>query len=148
MHKHILIAADGFGPSNRAVAYGIELAAVHKARVTVVTATEPWSAFNLALETGIGKPEPLGDYEKEAAKAAKRILDGAAQIGATQGVACDLVHVPDRHPAEAIIETATNKGCDLIVMASHGRRGFDRLLLGSRTVEVLTHTTIPVLVVR
>ena len=148
MHKHILIATDGSEPSSKAVTYGIALAKEHKALVTVITATEPWSAFNLALETGIGIPEPLRQYESEAAEAAKAILDKAAQLGALHGVACNLIHVPDQHPAEAIIETAKKNGCDLIVMASHGRRGVDRLLIGSRTSEVLTQSKVPVLVVR
>ncbi len=148
MHKHILIATDGSELASKAAAYGIALAKEHKALVTVVTVTEPWSAFNLALEAGLSNPNPVGQYEAEAAAAAKRVLDKVAQIAMSQGVACNLVHVPDRHPAEGIVATAKEKGCDLIVMATHGRRGIDRILLGSQAGEVLTYSTVPVLIVR
>ena len=148
MHKHILIATDGSEPANQAVAYGLALAKEHKAVVTVVTVTEPWSAFNLALDSEIGNPNPLSQYETQAAAAAKKVLDTAAQIATSQDVTCNLVHVPDQHPAEGIVTTAKEKGCDLIVMASHGRRGVDRVLLGSRACEVLTYSKVPVLIVR
>ncbi len=61
---------------------------------------------------------------------------------------CEILHVKDKHPAEGILETAKNKGSDLIVMASHGRRGIQKILLGSVAIEVLTHSTIPVLIVK
>jgi nucleotide-binding universal stress UspA family protein len=64
------------------------------------------------------------------------------------GVSCETLHVKDRHPGEGIIETAREKACDLIVMASHGRRGLGRLILGSVANEVVTHSTIPVLIYR
>ena len=76
------------------------------------------------------------------------ILDAAAQKAKIAGIACGLVHVPDQHPAEGIIATAENKGCDLIVMASHGRRAVGRLLLGSQASEVLAHSKVPALIVR
>lgn len=60
----------------------------------------------------------------------------------------ETVHVADKHPAQGVIDTATRLGADLIVMSSHGRRGARRLMLGSQTAEVVTHTTIPVLVIR
>jgi nucleotide-binding universal stress UspA family protein len=63
-------------------------------------------------------------------------------------VSCETVHVRDRHPADGIMETASQKGCDLIIMASHGRRGFDRLLLGSQANEVFTRSKVPALIVR
>jgi len=75
-------------------------------------------------------------------------INAAAQTAKTAGVACELVHVPDQHPAEGIIATAEKNGCDLIVMASHGRRALGRLLLGSQVNEVLAHSKIPVLIVR
>ena len=80
--------------------------------------------------------------------AANNILDKVAQIAKSQGVTCELVHVRDQHPAEAIIATAKDKGCDLIVMASHGLRGIDRLLMGSQANAVLTHSKVPALIVR
>ena len=148
MPNHILIATDGSEPATRAVDYGVALAKEQKAVVTVVTVTAPWSAFNLALDTGVGNPNPLARYETEAAAAAQKVLDKAAQIATSQGILCNLVHVRDQHPAEGIVATAKEKGCDLIVMASHGHRGIDRVLLGSRVSEVLTYSKVPVLIVR
>src|SRR5262245_49689692 len=128
MFKHILIATDGSELAGKAVETGLALAGQLKAMVTVVTATEPWS-------TAVGDAAPafafpVDDYEKAAAEGASRILAAAASAAAKQGVACDTVRVSD-FPAEAIIETAKKRVCDLIVMASHGRRGVARFLLGS-----------------
>ena len=95
-----------------------------------------------------GNRDPLNQFEQIAAASAKTILDAAAQKAKIAGVACELVHVPDQHPAEGIIATAEKYGCDLIVMASHGRRAVGRLLLGSQAVEVLSHSKIPALIVR
>jgi nucleotide-binding universal stress UspA family protein len=76
------------------------------------------------------------------------VLVSAKAAADRAGVAADTLHVPDRWPADAIIEVAEARGCNLIVMASHGRRGLGRLILGSQTSEVLAHSKIPVLVVR
>jgi nucleotide-binding universal stress UspA family protein len=79
---------------------------------------------------------------------AEEVLAAAAALAAKQNVECETVHVGEMRPAEAIVEVAKERGCDLIVMASHGRRGLERLFLGSQTIEVLTFSKIPVLVVR
>jgi|SRR5581483_786231 len=147
MYKHILIATDGSALASRAVAHGVALANDQKAAATIVTVTESWSAFELAREARMGNPNPLAQYETAAANAAKSVLDKAAEVAKSLGVPCNLVHVPDQHPAEGIVATAKAKGCDLIVMASHGRRGVDKVLIGSRTQEVVTNSPIPVLVV-
>jgi nucleotide-binding universal stress UspA family protein len=76
------------------------------------------------------------------------ILDSAAQKAKVAGVTCELVHIPDQHPAEGIIAIAEQKSCDLIVMASHGHRAVKRLLLGSQVNEVLAQSKVPVLIVR
>ena len=132
MYKEILIATDGSELANRALAHGLKLANEVKARVTIVTVTPPWSALDLAHEARLRKPDPIHQFEEMAAASAKVILDAAAQTAKLAGVACELVHVPDQHPAEGIIATAEKRGCDLIVMASHGRRALGRLLLGSQ----------------
>lgn len=75
------------------------------------------------------------------------MLDEARAMAERAGVSADLLHVPDAHPATAIIGTAKSRGCDLIVMGSHGRRGLRKLLLGSQTSEVLVDGSVPVLVV-
>jgi nucleotide-binding universal stress UspA family protein len=148
MYQNILVATDGSALATKALEHGVNLAKRENAKVTVVTVTELWSAFDVAHDVRQGQPDPIGHYERLAASNASRILDGALQHCKAYGVSCDPIHVNDQHPAEGIITTAKDKGCDLIVMASHGRRGVSRLLLGSQTHEVLTHCKVPVLVVR
>jgi nucleotide-binding universal stress UspA family protein len=143
MYRNILIATDGSELAQKAVAAGLELARALKAEVTIVTATEPWSA----MATQPALAFPIEEYEKAAAEAAAGILAGASAAAAQAGVACATVHVSE-FPAEGIVETATAKGCDLIVMASHGRRGLSKLLLGSQATRVLTLSPVPVLVCR
>jgi nucleotide-binding universal stress UspA family protein len=79
---------------------------------------------------------------------AQKALNNVATAAKTAGIACDTVNVEHEHPYQAIIDTAKSKGCDLVVMASHGRRGVAAIVLGSETVKVLTHSKIPVLVYR
>lgn len=148
MYKNILIATDGSELAGRALAHGLALAHKIEVPVTLVTVTPQWSAFDMAHEVREGNRDPMHRFEEMAAASAKVILDAAAQKAKIAGVACELVHLPDRHPAEGIIETAEKKGCDLIVMASHGRRAVGRLLLGSQASEVLAHSKIPALIVR
>jgi len=143
MYKHMLIATDGSELAQKAIDAGLALAKELKARVTAVTATEPWSA--MASEPAL--VFPIEEYERAAAENAARILAGVAAAASDAGIACETVHVSG-FPAEGIIETAKAKGCDLIVMASHGRRGLSRLLLGSQAMRVLTLSTVPVLVCR
>jgi len=139
MYKEILIATDGSELADGAVDHGFKLAHEVKARVTIVTVTVSWSVLDLAHEA---------QFEEMAAISAKAILDAAAQKAKVAGVVYEVVHVPDQHPAEGIIAIAEKKGCNLIVMASHGRRTLGRLLLGSQVSEVLAHTKVPVLIVR
>ena len=148
MYKHILIATDGSELATKALEHGLALAKHNDARVTVVTVTEPWSTREMAQEARLGRPDPIGQFEAIAVATANHILDDASQRANARGLACDRVHVKDQHPAEGIVATANGKGCDLIVMASHGRRGVSRLLLGSRAYEVLTHCSVPTLIVR
>jgi len=148
MYKHILIATDGSELATKALESGLALAQCFGARVTIVTVTEQWSAFDMAQEAREHRPDPIGQFEAIAAADAKRILDGAVERGKALDVACDPIHVKDQYPAEGIITTAKDRVCDLIVMGSRGRRGISRLLLGSQAYEVLTHCKVPALVVR
>jgi nucleotide-binding universal stress UspA family protein len=144
MYKHILIATDGSQLANKAVMAGLMLAKTLGAKATAITASEPWTAMM------IGAPAfafPIEDYEKAAAENAARVLAGVSETAKKVVVACDTVHVTG-FPAEAIIETAKKRKCDLIVMASHGRRGIARALLGSQATRVLSLSTIPVLICR
>ena len=99
------------------------------------------------FETQMVEDTPAG-YKKRTQERAARTLAGVANTAKATGVACETVHVEHEHPYQAIIDTAGSKGCDLIVMASHGRRGISAIVLGSETVKVHTHSKIPVLVHR
>jgi nucleotide-binding universal stress UspA family protein len=92
--------------------------------------------------------DPAAEYQARVTAEADETLRIAASAAKAAGVACDTLQVEDDRPYKAIIDTAGSKGCDLIVMASHGRHGISALLLGSETVKVLTHCNIPVLVHR
>ena len=145
MYKHILIPTDGSELSKKAVDHGIGLAKALNAKVTAVTVSEPFHIF--AVEPGMLTDTP-DEYEKRIAALAGKYLKAAKDAATAAGVPCDVVHVEHEHPYETIIDTARKRGCDAIVMASHGRRGVSAIVLGSETVKVLTHSTIPVVVVR
>jgi nucleotide-binding universal stress UspA family protein len=149
MYKHILISTDGSKLATKGLLHGLELAKNQGAAVTIVTVTEMWSALAMAKQQAGGSTlHPTERYEEQAAEAARMVLDKAVQLAQSQGINAETLHVADQHPAEGIIATSTDRGCDLIVMASHGRRGLSRLMLGSQTYEVLSHSAVPVLVVR
>ena len=141
MYKHLLIATDGSVLSNKAIEHGIALAKALGAKVTALTVTEPF--YESAFE-----PRVVEQYKKHVATLATEHLDVARNTASASDVACELVRVEHERPYQAIIDTAKSRGCDLIVMASHGRRGISAIVLGSETVKVLTHSTIPVLVCR
>ena len=145
MYRHLLIATDGSELANKAVEQGLSIAKAFDAKVTIVTATEPWM---MSAPGEVAVVFPVEQYEKAAAENASKILKDTAAIGAKDGIACETVHVKDQFPAEAIVETAKAKGCDLIVMSSHGHRGLMRLVLGSQAHRVVTHSPIPVLICR
>src|SRR5262245_27086358 len=146
MYKHILIATDGSERSERAIADGVALAAALGARVTVVTATMPLRSVDPKPVADIpGSEEFVREYLHGQAS---EVLAVAENIAADHGMTCETVQANDDHPYRAIIDTATAKACDLIVMASHGRRGVATLILGSETTKVLTHSHVPVLVHR
>jgi nucleotide-binding universal stress UspA family protein len=148
MYKHILIATDGSQPSKKAVDHGVKLAKTVGAPVTMVTVTELWSALAMSAGLEAGMASPIEEFERSAARTAGKTLASAAKVAERAGVTCKSEHVPDRRPSEGIVETARKRKCDLIVMGSHGRRGLDRLLLGSQASEVLRASKVPVLVVR
>jgi nucleotide-binding universal stress UspA family protein len=137
MYKHILIATDGSDLSGRAVRQGLGLSQALQAQATVITVTEPWDAVIIGEAAIVFPP---AEYEKTSAANAAGILSLAREIAAEIGVSCETLHVKDHRPAEGIIETAKTKGCDLIVMGSHGRRGISRLVLGSQANEVVSHS--------
>ena len=152
MYKHILIAVDGTKPANNALVHALRLAKLSNARVTAVTVTEMWSPLDMAREAGAATDrtlaKPVQDFEKSAAKWAAGMLANVAEAAKKAGIPCETVHITDRDPARGIVDTAKSKKCDLIVMGSHGRRGLEKLLLGSQASKVLALSKIPVLVHR
>lgn len=149
MYKHILISTDGSELSHKGVVQGVGLAKSLGAKATVITVTERFPIYSsgVAYDYAISE-DSLAEYEEGQKGAAAAILASATAAAEQAGISIDTLHAPDAQVAEAIIAAAEARGCDLIVMASHGRRGLGRLMLGSKTSEVLTHTQIPVLVVR
>jgi len=145
MFKHILIATDGSQLAQKAIEQGFALAKAIGAQVTIVTATEPWG---MGVPAEVAMAYPVQEYEQAAAANARKVLDDASAAGMKLQIACQTVHVKDQYPAEAIIETASARGCDLIVMASHGHRGLMRLVLGSQAHRVVTQSTTSVLICR
>lgn len=145
MFQHILIATDGSLLSEGVVDKVMDFAREAGAKVTVVTAIEPFHVFS-------ADPKQLSETEKayttHSKAEAAHYLSAAERKAKALGVQCTVVQVEHQHPFRAIIETAKKSGCDLIAMASHGRRGASALLIGSETTKVLTHSSIPVLVFR
>jgi nucleotide-binding universal stress UspA family protein len=145
MYRHILVPTDGSDLSKDAFQYGISLAKAVNAKVTGINVTAPFHTFTLDSDALIDTPE---SYKKRTTAIATKYLEQVKEEATRAGVQSDTVHVEHEHPFQAIIDTAKKRGCDLIVMASHGRRGISAIVLGSETVKVLTHSSIPVLVVR
>jgi nucleotide-binding universal stress UspA family protein len=145
MYKHILLPTDGSDLSRKAIQYGIALAKSAGAKVSGITVTVPFHVFAIDPDTLTDTP---ASYQKRVAAVAAKYLEQIKKAAAAAGVSCDVISLEHEQPYQAIIDTAKKNGCDLIVMASHGRRGLSALVLGSETVKVLTHSTIPVLVYR
>jgi nucleotide-binding universal stress UspA family protein len=145
MFKRLLIATDGSDLAGKAVAAGLALAKGLDAQVVVFTATEPWTA--MVSGEGFAFDFPVEEYEKDCAERAEQILKQVRGDADRLGLGCETMHA-NGFPAESILDAAKTKNCDLIVMASHGRRGISRLLLGSQAMRVVTLSNIPVLICR
>lgn len=149
MYARILIATDGSDLADRALDHGLQLAKLAGSEVTIVTVTEPATLIGGGYATVAGTViDPLPELIEAQDKAARDLLARMAKRAADQGVTVKTVLVDNSFPAEGIVATAANIGAELIVMGSHGRRGLNRLLLGSQTNNVLAHTKVPVLVTR
>ena len=145
MYTSMLIPTDGSELAGKAVQHGIALAKRIGAKATALTVLPPFHTFTTDAQMIEDTP---AQYRARMQKHGEKILSTVAQAAEAAGVACELVHVEHEHPYQAIIDTAGSKGCDLIIMASHGRHGISAIVLGSETVKVLTHSKIPVLVHR
>jgi nucleotide-binding universal stress UspA family protein len=149
MYANILLSTDGSDVARKGVEHGISLAKALNAKVTVITVTEPLPVYYGSGHASgwIPSQEEFNRFDAACKERAGTLLDEARAIAEQAGISAELLHVPNAHPATTIIETAKSRGCDLIVMGSHGRRGLRKLFLGSQTSEVLADGSVPVLVV-
>lgn len=147
MYSHLFVPTDGSKLSDKAVAHAIGLAKATKARMTifhaVIDVPQPVYADGVSVQM-----TPPSGYMKQAKARADKLLERIAKKASAAGVQCATMQASTDAPWEAILEAAKKAKADTIVMASHGRRGLAGLLLGSETTKVLTHSKLPVLVVR
>ena len=145
MFKHILLPTDGSELSGAAIPKAIQFAKSINAKVTAFHVILPFHVFTVHTEM---LEDTKGQYERQSKLHAEQFLAEIKKAAEKAGVNCATDCVTSEHPYEMIIKAAEKNGCDLIMMASHGRRGMQGLLIGSETQKVLTHTKIPVLVLR
>ena len=146
MYKNILIATDGSALAEKAVSHGLMLAKSVGAKVTALIVEAPFNVYDVPEARIRQMSEAFAQHAEHTKQHAAKVLNRVANEAKTAGVPCDTVQLEHGFPYQAIITTAKDKGCDIIVMASHGRSGITAVLLGSVTNKVLTHTDIPVLV--
>ncbi|SFZ86585.1 Nucleotide-binding universal stress protein, UspA family [Devosia enhydra] len=149
MYSRILVATDGSELAEKGVDHAVALAKALNADLTVITATEP----TLMIGTGAGmawtsSAEVMDELIKANKDQANAILASARRKAEAAGIACKTIYVPDSYAGDAILDTAEAQGQNLIVMASHGRRGLGRLVMGSQASDVLSRSKIPVLIVK
>jgi nucleotide-binding universal stress UspA family protein len=148
MYKHILVPTDGSPLSNRAARTAAKLARQTGARMTAVYAIAPIGPPIVLDHYIVDTAYTKDGYEKAMRKTAEKALAKVMAEAEAQDVKCKAFSIVEGHPWEAIVKAARIEKCDLIVMASHGRRGLEGLLLGSETNKVLVHSKTPVLVCR
>jgi nucleotide-binding universal stress UspA family protein len=144
MYKRILVPTDGSDISAKAVQTAAALSRLTGAALVTLSVKEPFPYSAISEMQPVPPQEFYDAQERIAAERVKTAVDAAQAAGVT----CEGFTVEALHPWEAILDTAKTQGCDLVVMASHGRRGLSALLLGSETQKVLTHSTVPVLIVK
>jgi nucleotide-binding universal stress UspA family protein len=149
MFRNILVPTDGSPLSGRAIKLAVRLAAEQKARVTGFFVGQEWNPGIYGdADTSSFRVISPSQHAANVKKAADRHLGVLKKAAAAAGVRCECLHVAAPYPYQEIVKAARRKRCDLICMASHGRRGISGLLLGSETSKVLAHAGIPVLVCR
>jgi len=149
VYTHFLLPTDGSELARAGVAHGLSLAKRHGARVTAIMATEaPGGQFAYSSDLWTPDEAEMAAYEREQSEKAEAILATVKASAEQLGLEIETLHVPDRRAAPAIIDIAAKCGCDVIVMASHGRTGMSRVMLGSQTAEVLAIADVPVIVFR
>lgn len=149
MYKHILISTDGSETAQKGIDHGLALAKALSARVTLITVTEKFPMEATASAAGWAPSQSTFDEFDESQRiTAQNILSAAKTQADTLGVGAEILHVPNASASEAILNAISSVKADAVVMASHGRRGIRKLLLGSQTQNVLAESTVPVIVVR
>jgi nucleotide-binding universal stress UspA family protein len=146
MYQHILIPTDGSEIAEHAVTNGLSLAKSLGAKVSVIIVEEPFDWLGVSETKAQQALGELANHAQQVKTHAASVLIGVAHAAQQAGLSCDTIQVDNEQPYKAIIATAADRGCDLIVMASHGRSGLSAIVLGSVTNKVLTHTKTPVLV--
>jgi nucleotide-binding universal stress UspA family protein len=144
MYKRILVSTDGSDISRKAAQSAIALAKSGGAELFTISVKEPFPYSAISEMQPVPPQEFFDAQERIAGERVKAVVEEARAAG----IACHAHTVEATHPWEAILDHAKSQGVDLIVMASHGRRGLSALLLGSETQKVLTHSSIPVLVIK
>lgn len=145
MFTSILLPTDGSELSDKATAIAVDFAKLHQARITALTVIQPMLMPSLGDS---GAVIDAGQYETQMQDAARAHINKVAAAASAAGIPFEGIIAMSASPYEEIVEAAKKYGCDLIMMASHGRTGLSKLLLGSETQSVLSHTTLPVLVLR
>ena len=148
MYKHILVATDGSDLARKGLDQGLALAKLLDAKVTILTVSEPLRPEAARAAQLAGVENASSRYDHQVDQMMKERFAFIDDLAREQGITVELTHEIDTSPAEAIVRVAKLSGCDLIVMSSHGRRGVQKMLLGSQTSEVLVKTSVPVLVIR
>jgi nucleotide-binding universal stress UspA family protein len=148
MYRHILIPTDGSPLAEKGVHEGIALAKQLGARITALIVDAPFNVHDMPQTRVAHLSEAYEQLAKQGKQEARNALDRVAEAAKAGGVSCETVEVEHDRPSAAIVEIAKSRGCDLIVIASHGRSGLPGLLLGSVTNKVLNQAGIPVLVCR
>jgi nucleotide-binding universal stress UspA family protein len=146
VYRHILIPTDGSEVAHKAVTEGLAFAKVLGAKITALTVEASFNVYDVPSSGDLQMSGAFDEHFEQAKAHATKILSGVADAAMAAGVTCETVQIEHTHPYKAIIETAKERSCDLIVMASHGRSGIAAVVLGSVTNKVLTHTNVPVLV--
>lgn len=149
MYKNILIATDGSELAGKGIEQGAALAKQLGSQVVLVSVTELLPSYGIVIAAEwASSPAAFQEYREAVTKAAVTLLEKAKAQVAAAGVSVETMHVENQSPAQGIVDAAKEKSCDLIILASHGRRGVNKLLLGSQAAEVLSLSTVPVLVVK
>lgn len=147
MFRNILVPTDGSTLSRKAIKRAVQLAKEQKGRVTGFYVGPTWKP-RVNDESIPYRMVSLPEHAASVKQAANRILNTVKKASAKAGVPCTCSYSTDDYPYVKIVEAAKRNSCDLILMATHGRRGISRLLLGSETSKVLAHSSIPVMVCR